>query len=117
MTEALVYYQQAIEADRMLRPEPGTEPKTKTPAKRDTAFAKKKPAPAMTRPLAKHVLSDRAECGICHKQVSVSAETSLLTDHVAHPSVRPKGAFALCDGSGQQPAGPVVHSAETDYRK
>jgi hypothetical protein len=27
------------------------------------------------------------------------------------------GVFALCDGSGQQPAGPIVHAAATDYRK
>jgi hypothetical protein len=71
---------------------------------------RKPTAPLMSLP--SRPTADRATCGICGKQAGVDAETSLLADHVAHPSVRPRGVFALCDGSGQGPAGPVIHAAE-----
>ena len=61
----------------------------------------------LPKPIGKPVLMDCAECGVCHKLIGVRPETSLLADHAAHPSVRPRGVFALCEGSGQAPSGPV----------
>lgn len=64
-------------------------------------------------PKGKPALRDHSECQECHKQVGITPETSLLADHVAASSVRPPGVFQLCKGSGQLPAGRIVHDADT----
>lgn len=66
----------------------------------------------LARPSSSPILNDRAECPVCHVLAGVDAETSLLGPHIAHPSVRPKGVYQTCDGTGQAPAGPVIHAAE-----
>ena len=76
----------------------------------------KKSQPTMARPSKSPVLTDRAECRVCLKQVDVNGETSLLVDHIAHPSVRPRGVYQLCDGSGKKPAGRVIHGADMTTR-
>jgi hypothetical protein len=77
-------------------------------------MTRKPTAPPMSLP--SRPTADRATCGVCGKQAGVDAGTSSLARHVAHPSVRPKGVWIACEGSGQAPAGPIVHAAEVTRR-
>lgn len=108
LAKAVRYYADAIKSGRVA-----------VPAGQGARQAKPKPkksAPSQPSPKGMPTAADRAECPVCLKQVSVSPEKSLLADHVAHPSVRPRGEFKLCDGSGQSPAGPIVHAADMTRR-
>ena len=87
-------------------------PTRETPMTRPKSSAQAK----LTRPSSSPVLNDRAACPVCEKQAGVNPETSLLGPHIAHPSVRPKGVYQACDGTGQAPAGPVIHAAEHNRR-
>lgn len=115
---AIAFYREHAPVDPVpADPTPPTDTgDTETP-KEPAMPPRKQARPSVTRPLATPKLSDRAECPVCRKQVGVHPETSLLADHIAHPSVRPRGQYQLCVGSGQEPAGPVVHAAETDWRR
>jgi hypothetical protein len=107
LMKAVEYYSAAIESGRIPRPV-----KRETPKKTSSSRPKTRPSASLVKPTGKPLAVDRAQCGTCHKQVGIHAETSLLVDHVAHPSVRPKGKYVLCEGSGQAPDGPIIHSAE-----
>jgi hypothetical protein len=78
-------------------------------------MTRKTTAPPMSLPSLSRPTADRAECPVCHKQTGLT-DVGKLAEHVAHPSVRPRGVYALCAGAGQLPAGPVIHSAEMTRR-
>lgn len=100
LEKAVGYYAAAVESGSVLRAARSRKPS-----------AKPKPEPETFR-AGTPALRDRALCGTCGKQARVDPSTSLLAPHIAHPSVRPKGVFMNCKGSGQSPAGQIVHSAE-----
>jgi hypothetical protein len=79
-------------------------------------MARNRPNITLVNPVGQPVLRACAECPVCRKQVGVGAETELLGPHVAHPSVRAKGEFKLRDGSGQAPAGAIIHGADMTRR-
>jgi hypothetical protein len=108
LSEALDYFAAAIEAGHIGRPVP--------PAKPEPTPVPKQPS-GLVNPIGQPVLKDRALCGVCQKQVPVHADAELLANHIAHPSVRPRGKFKLCDGSGKEPAGRVIHDASMDYQR
>lgn len=108
---ALATYMSALKNGEV--PEPGT----KRPARPEPEKpSKAKPPQPLPSPRAKGVPVDRGPCPVCEKQAPVDSATGLLASHVAHPSVRPRGKFVLCAGSGQTPAGPIVHAADTNQR-
>jgi hypothetical protein len=108
LMKALDYYVGAIESGKVTLPaKPGPKPEKPKPAPKKTYEAGQP-----VRPRGAPTLTDRALCGVCHKQVFVDSGTSLLAGHIAHASVRPRGEYKLCDGSGKTPAGPIIHGAE-----
>jgi hypothetical protein len=108
---ALGVYDSALSAGE--GPKPEHAPRSKSESEPDKKPRPRPSGPRVKPALSKDAMPDRALCGSCHKQVGV--RSGLLADHIAHPSVRARGQFLLCDGSGQEPAGPIVHSADTSY--
>jgi hypothetical protein len=107
---SLEHYQAGIESGTIPKPEPTRKPRKVEVTK--PAGPKKSSRITFTKAGSKPALVDRAECGTCHVLTGVDSSTSLLGDHIAHPSVRPKGEYVLCEGSGKKPVGPVIHSAD-----
>jgi hypothetical protein len=56
------------------------------------------------------VLANRATCHVCRGLVGVDAD-EVLVKHPAHPSIRPKGVYIACEGTGGNPTGRVIHGA------
>lgn len=71
----------------------------------------KNPKAGVVRATRTPVLLDRAECHVCRVLVRVDQD-QVFVNHIADVSVRERGEYKLCAGTGESPTGPIIHGAE-----